>query len=483
MQTGRDNHTVELQRSMKSRHLFMISLGGVIGTGLFVGSGATINQAGPVGAIVAYLFGGLIMYLVMVCLGELAVKMPVTGSFQVYATKYIGPGTGFTLGWMYWLSWATTVGLEFTAAGMVMKRWFPDIPIWVWCVCFIVLLFSLNALTTKSFAEAEYWFAGIKVFAVIAFILIGGAAVVGILGIEGKPAPLFTNFTSDGGLFPNGFSAILISMMTVVFSFQGSEVVGIAAGESEAPQKTIPKAIRSIIFRILIFYVLAIGVLAALLPWKQAGLVESPFVAVFDSVGIPYAADIMNAVILTALLSVGNSGLYVCTRMLWSFSQSGMAHPAFGKLNARGVPFNALLISLSFALLSLLTSVIAAETLFVVLLSIGGMAGTLTWMSIALSQYNFRKQFIKNGGGVRELKYRVPLYPFIPIVCLILCASILVFMAFDPAQRSSLYFGCGFMGCCYLYYYLRYTRNEKRSLSFEEAETNKANNVVLEERA
>lgn len=468
MKSKQDNHSAELQRSMKSRHLFMLSLGGVIGTGLFLGSGATLNGAGPGGAVIAYLFGGLIMYLVMVCLGELAVAMPITGSFQVYATKYIGPATGFTLGWMYWLSWATTVGLEFTAAGMVMKRWFPSVPIWVWCILFIVLLFSLNALTTKSFAETEYWFAGIKVSAVVAFILIGGAAMFGFLDMNGKQAPLFSNFINNGGFFPNGFSAVFITMMAVVFSFQGSELMGIAAGESENPQKTIPKAIRSIIFRVLIFYVLAIIVIAALIPWKQAGLVESPFVAVFDSVGIPYAADIMNFVILTALLSVGNSGLYVCTRMLWSFSRSGIAHPVFGKLNARGVPFNALLISLSFALLSLLTSVIAAETLFVVLLSVTGMAGTLTWMSIALSQYNFRKRLIKSGGHVDELKYKVPFFPLIPILCFVLCTSLLVFMAFDPAQRSSLLFGLGCMGLCYMYYYLRYKRNDKHAVAFKE---------------
>ncbi|KQL36312.1 amino acid transporter [Bacillus sp. FJAT-25509] len=453
------NEKGQLQRSMKSRHLFMISLGGVIGTGLFLGSGLTINQAGPGGAVVAYLFGGLVMYLVMVCLGELSITMPVTGSFKTYATKYIGPGTGFTIGWMYWLSWATTVGLEFTAAGILMQRWFPHVPVWIWCLVFIVLLLGLNILSVKGYAEAEFWFAGIKVFAVIAFILIGAATIFGF-GHKGSSAPLFTNFTKDGGLFPHGFSAIFSTMMAVVFAFQGAEVVGIAAGESEAPEKTLPKAIRSIIFRVLIFYVLAILVLAALIPWRHAGVVESPFVAVFDSVGIPYAADIMNLVILTALLSVGNSGLYVCSRMLWSLSKSGMAPKALGKVNSRGVPFNAVLFSLLFALVSLLTSVVSAQTVFVVLLSVTGLAGTFSWMAIALSQYNFRRQFIKNGGNVKDLKYKVPLFPLIPILCLVLCGISIVFMAFDPTQRSSLMGGLGFMGVSYLYYFLRHGKNK-----------------------
>lgn len=458
----------QLQRSMKSRHLFMMSLGGVIGTGLFLGSGLTINQAGPGGAIAAYLFGGLVMYLVMVCLGELSVSMPVTGSFQTYATKYIGPGTGFTIGWMYWFSWATTIGLEFTAAGMLMKRWFPDVPIWLWCLVFIVLLFTLNVLSVKKFAEAEFWFAGIKVFTVIVFILMGGAAMFGFVGIKEDSAPLFTNFTNDGGLFPNGFSAIFMTMMTVVFAFQGAEVVGFAAGESEAPEKALPKAIRSIIFRVLIFYVLAIVVLAALIPWRKAGVVQSPFIAVFDSVGIPFAADIMNLVILTALLSVGNSGLYVCSRMLWSLSQNGMAPSVFGKLNSRGVPFNAVLFSLLFSLVSLLTSVVSAETVFVVLLSVNGLAGTISWMTIALSQYNFRRQFIKTGGDVKELKYKVPLFPLIPILCLVLCGISILFMAFDPAQRSSLVVGLGFMGTCYLYYFIRYGKSIKDKIILKE---------------
>jgi arginine/ornithine permease len=451
---------LKLKREMKSRHLYMISLGGVIGTGLFIGSGYAIGEAGPMGTILAYLVGGLLMYLAMVCLGELSVIMPVSGSFQAHATKFIGPGTGFMIGWIYWLSWALYVGLEFIAAGLLMKRWFPDVPIWIWCVLFIVLLFSINALSTKTFAETEYWFAGIKVLAVILFIGIGLCAMFGLITMDGTSTPYFSNIVGDG-LFPTGLTGVFIVMMTVIYAFQGSEIMGVAAGETEQPEKNIPKAIRTIVVRIVVFYILAVFVLSALVPWKQAGVLESPFVTVLDIIGIPYAADIMNFVILTAILSVGNTGLFASTRILYSLSNDGMAHPLFGKLNKRGVPVNALLVTLAFALLSLLTSFIAETTLFVVLLSVSGIGGTVTWLIIALSQYRFRKQYLNEGGKVEDLKYRVRLFPFVPILCILICVLLFAFTAIDPTQRLSLFLGFGFIGLCYLYYYFRYKRKPK----------------------
>lgn len=447
----------------------MMSLGGIIGTGLFLGSGYAIGEAGPAGAIIAYLVGGLLMYLSMVCLGELSVVMPVSGSFQAHATRFIGPATGFVVGWIYWLSWAMYVGLEFVAAGVLMKRWFPDVPVWIWCAIFVILLFTINSLATKAFAETEYWFAGIKVLAVILFIIIGLSAAFGIINMDSEPAPYLNNFLGDG-LFPNGMTGIFISMMTVVFAFQGSEIMGVAAGETEEPEKNIPKAIRNIVVRILLFFVFSIFVLSALVPWKEAGVLESPFVTVFDMVGIPYAADIMNFVILTAILSVGNTGLYACTRVLFSLSESGMAPKVFSKLSKRGVPSYALLVTLAFALVSLLTSIIAEDTLFVVLLAVSGITGTLTWMAIAIAQICFRRQYTKAGGKVEDLKYKVPLYPFIPILCIVMCLGMFAFAAFDPTQLNSLLWGFGFVGACYLYYYLMFTR-KKSNVSLDPSAT------------
>lgn len=454
MTTSTERKGIQLTRSLKSRHIFMLSLGGVIGTGLFMGSGVTINQGGPWGAILSYLVAGFLMYLVMVCLGELSVQMPVSGSFQAHATKYIGPATGFMIGWVYWMSWATTVGLEFTAAGMLMQRWFPDVPIWYWSALFVALLFGINALATRAFGEAEYWFAGIKVLAILSFIVVGALVIFGVIDLpSGAPAPMFDNLKGDS-LFPNGLPAVFAVMMTVVYAFQGCEIMGVAAGETDQPEKSIPRAVRNVVFRVLIFYVLAVMVLAAIIPWQQAGLVESPFVQVFDMVGIPYAADLMNFVILTAILSVGNSGLYASTRILWAMSKSGMAPKALSPLSKQGVPLRALFITLCFALISLMTSFIAADTLFMVLMAVSGMAGTVTWIVIALAQYRFRRQFLREGGQLEQLKYRAPWFPLVPLLCIVLCSSLFVFLALDETQRPSLYWGSGFIALCYGAYYL-----------------------------
>ncbi|MBP5119647.1 amino acid permease [Pseudomonas protegens] len=454
MTTTTERKGIHLTRSLKSRHIFMLSLGGVIGTGLFMGSGVTINQGGPWGAILSYLVAGFLMYLVMVCLGELSVQMPVSGSFQAHATKYIGPATGFMIGWVYWMSWATTVGLEFTAAGMLMQRWFPGVPIWYWSALFVALLFGINALATRAFGEAEYWFAGIKVLAILSFIVVGALVIFGVIDLpSGAPAPMFDNLKGDS-LFPNGLPAVFAVMMTVVYAFQGCEIMGVAAGETDQPEKSIPRAVRNVVFRVLIFYVLAVMVLAAIIPWQQAGLVESPFVQVFDMVGIPYAADLMNFVILTAILSVGNSGLYASTRILWAMSKSGMAPKVLSPLSKQGVPLRALFITLCFALISLMTSFIAADTLFMVLMAVSGMAGTVTWIVIALAQYRFRRQFLREGGQLEQLKYRAPWFPLVPLLCIVLCSSLFVFLALDETQRPSLYWGSGFILLCYGAYYL-----------------------------
>ncbi|OIK16548.1 amino acid permease [Bacillus sp. MUM 116] len=453
-QQNQQNQQNQLNRSMKRRHLFMLSLGGVIGTGLFLNAGYTIHEAGVGGSLIGYLFGGIILYLVMVCLGELAVYMPVTGSFQTYATKFINPAAGFSLGWMYFIGSATTAGVEFTAAGMLMKRWFPDISVWIWCAIFIALLFLLNALTTKGFAEAEYWFAGIKVIAVIFFIIIGLGAIFGIIPLSDRPAPFAKNF-APSGLFPTGFLILFTTMMNVIFSYQGSELIGIAAGESEDPQKNIPRAIRNVLFRIIVFYLASIVILSAIFPTKELGLLESPFVKLMDLAGIPFAPDIMNFIILTAILSVGNSCIYASTRLLWAMAGEGMAPKYFGKLSKRKVPFTALVFTMIFSLLSLLTSFIAADTVFVLLMSIAGISVTISWIGIALSQLMFRRKYLQGGGRLEDLQYKVPFYPLIPIICIVSCVSILIFLAFDPTQLVGLLVGLGFLLVCYFGYYLK----------------------------
>lgn len=275
-----------------------------------------------------------------------------------------------------------------------MQHWFPNVPIWIWCAVFMVLLFTLNALTTKGFAEAEFWFASIKVVAVIAFIIIGVAAIFGLIPLADWPTPHLMNLAPTG-LFPAGITIIFVTMMNVIFSYQGSELVGIAAGETENPEKNIPRAIRTILFRIIVFYIASIIVLSAIFPSSELGLLESPFVTLMKIAGVPYAAGIMNFVILTAILSVGNSCLYASTRLLWSMSKEGMAPKYFGRLTKNKVPLNALIFTMLFSLLSLLTSVMEADAVFVLLMSIAGISVTISWMGIAMSQLMFRYRYVK----------------------------------------------------------------------------------------
>ncbi|MEF2097925.1 amino acid permease [Bacillus sp. CFBP9009] len=471
MPNTNDTNENQLKRSMKSRHLFMISLGGVIGTGLFLSSGYTISQAGPGGTILAYLVGGLIMYLVMLCLGELTVAMPVTGSFQTYATKYIGPATGFTIGLMYWLTWVVTVGSEFTASGLLMQRWFPHTSVWMWSAVFAILIFLLNSFSVKIFAETEFWFSGIKIITILLFIVLGGSAMLGFIPMDDRAsAPMLSNFTVDGGLFPNGLLPVFMAMISVNFAFSGTELIGIAAGESENPEKDVPRSIRNVIWRTMFFFVGAIFVLSGLISWKEAGVIESPFVMVFDNIGIPYAADIMNFVIITALLSVANSGLYASTRMLWSLSNEKMISSFFGKVTSNGVPLNALAVSMAVACLSLLSSVFAPDTVYVVLVAISGFAVVVVWIGIVLSQYMFRKHFLKMGGNIKNLKFRTPLYPFVPIAACVLCLASCIGLAFDASQRIALYCGVPFIILCYLFYYMKNRGNKNQINSYNETD-------------
>ncbi|KRM55380.1 amino acid permease [Lacticaseibacillus sharpeae] len=451
---AQEPHT-KLERKMESRHLLMISLGGVIGTGLFLSSGYTINQAGPVGTILAYGIGAVVVYLVMLCLGELSVAMPQTGSFHVYADKFIGPGTGFTTAILYWLTWTVALGSEFTAAGLIMKTWFPHTPTWIWSLLFMVVIFTVNALSVRFFAEAEFWFSSIKVVAIVAFIVLGLLAIVGVLHIHGySKAPGLTNLFKDG-LFPTGFKGVFTTMLTVNFAFSGTELIGVTDGETKDPEHNIPKAIRTTLLRLVIFFIGSIFVMAALIPWQKAGVTQSPFVLVFNSIGLPFAGDIMNFVVLTAIMSAANSGLYASTRMLWSLANEGMISKKYAHTNSHGVPFLALCMSMLGGILALFSSVIAADTVYLVLVSISGLAVVIVWMVIALSEINFRKSWLRGGHTVAELKYRTPWYPIVPWAAFIMSLLSCVLIVFDPTQRPSLYYMVPFVLACYAFYYGR----------------------------
>lgn len=445
-------HEQELKRDMKSRHLMMISIGGTIGTGLFLGSGQTISQAGPFGAILAYLVGGLIMYLVLLCLAELTVAMPVSGSFQRYASRFISPSAGFVTGWLYWINWAVCIAADFTAAGIIMHSWFPQVATWIWCGVFACSLALLNMISVKVYGETEFWFAGIKVAAIVTFIIAGAGLMFGFSGHEGAIG--FSNFDTGGEWFPKGFQAVFLTMIAVVYSFQGAELVGIAAGECDNPGKHVPRVIRGITLRIVVFYILAMGVLAGTIPWQEASVMESPFAHVFGRIGMPIAQDIMSFVVLTSALSAGNSALYACSRLLWSMANEGLAPQFLGRLNSNGVPFYGVLITLVLACLSLLTSEFAPDTVYLWLMSSTGLTGCIIWIIIAWCQLNFRKTFAEMGGQLSQLSFRTPLYPLVPYLAILLNIAVIISLYVDETQRIVLYTGVPVMLLIYAAYFM-----------------------------
>ncbi len=418
-----DEKNNELKRGLRARHLNMIALGGSIGTGIFVAMGDTLNQAGPGGALLAYGLIGIMVYFLITSLGEMATHMPISGSFSSYATKFIDPALGFALGWNYWYNWAITVAAEMVAGSLIMKYWFPNVSGFVWSIIFLVIIVGLNVLSSKAYGESEYWFAGIKVVTVIVFLIIG---ILMIAGIMGGSEIGFHNYVVDDGPFHGGIKSIFAIFLIAGFSFQGTELIGIAAGESENPDKTIPKAIKSIFWRILIFYLGTIIILGAIIPFTEASVDTSPFTMVFERAGVAGAASLMNAIILTSVLSAGNSGMYASTRMLFSMAKEGMAPKIFAKTNKRGVPINALILTTLVASACFLTGIYAESTVYVWIVAASGLAGFIAWVGIAICHYRFRKAFIYQGKDLKTLKYKAMWYPFGPILALLMCIIIIL---------------------------------------------------------
>lgn len=419
-----------LKRSLKSRHLTMISLGGTIGTGLFLASGGAIHTAGPGGAILSYLIIGVMVYFLMQSLAEMGAYMPVAGSFSTYATKFVDPSLGFALGWNYWYNWAITIAAELAAVTMIMKFWFPHTPSIIWSGIFLVIMFLLNYLSVKGFGEAEYWFSLVKVVTVVIFIITGTLMIFGIMGNE---AVGFKNFTIGDAPFHGGFMTMLGIFMAAGFSFQGTELLGVAAGETDDPKKAIPSAVKQVFWRILLFYVLAILVIGLLIPYTNGKLVNgdgditvSPFTLIFQKAGIAFAASVMNAVILTAVLSAGNSGMYASTRMLWDLAREGKAPKFLGKLNKNGVPVNALIATTLVGTLAFLASFFGDGKVYVWLLNASGMSGFIAWLGIAICHYRFRRAYVAQGRDLSLLPFKSKFFPFGPIFAFAVCGFVVL---------------------------------------------------------
>ncbi len=422
-------HAPGLRRTLRARHLTMIAIGGSIGTGLFVASGATIAQAGPGGALAAYVLIGAMVYFLMTSLGELAAYMPVSGSFATYGARYVDEGFGFALGWNYWYNWAVTIAVELAAAQLVMQYWFPDTPGILWSALFLGLMFALNAISVRGFGEAEYWCALVKVVTVIAFIITGTLMIFGILRGDFSGTQGLANLTAGDAPFVGGLPAMIGVAMIAGFSFQGTELIGVAAGESEDPARNIPRAVRQVFWRIVLFYVLAILIIGILIPYTDPSLLKndvatvgvSPFTLVFRHAGLAFAAGVMNAVILTAVLSAGNSGMYASTRMLYNLATEGRAPRVFARLTRNGVPLMALLATTAVGALCFLTSLFESKAVYLWLLNLSGMTGFIAWLGIAISHYRFRKGYVAQGRDLDALPYRSPFFPYGPVFAFVLC--------------------------------------------------------------
>ena len=423
------SNETELKRGLKSRHITMISLGGTIGTGLFLASGGAIATAGPGGTLLAYALIGVMVYFLMTSLGEMAAYMPTSGTFSTYATKFVDPSLGFALGWNYWYNWAITIAAEITAVTLIMKYWFPDSSSILWTVLFIVIVLSFNLLSVKVFGEAEYWFAMIKVATVIIFIIVSFLMVFGLL--KGNDPIGFKNFFYEDAPFHGGIFTVFGVFLVAGFSFQGTEMLGVTAGETDNPAKNIPKAVKSVFWRILLFYILAILAIGLLIPYTDSRLMSdsvtmSPFTLVFENLGVAFAASVMNAIILTAMLSAGNSGLYASSRMLYQMAIEGKAPKLFAKVSKKGIPVYALLATLAVGCLAFLSSFFGDGVVYIWLLNASGLSGFIAWLGIAWSHYRFRRAYIVQGKDLNALPYRAKLFPFGPLFAFVVCLIVVL---------------------------------------------------------
>ncbi len=417
-----------LKKALTQRQLRMIAIGGVIGAGLFVGSGVVIADTGP-GSFLTYAMAGVLIIMVMRMLAEMAVANPSTGSFADYSRDALGNWAGFSVGWLYWYFWVIVVGFEAIAGAKIVQYWI-DIPLWLCALVFMILMTATNLFSVKSYGEFEYWFAGIKVAAIVAFIGIG---LCFVLGLWPDKSMDFSNLTAEGGFMPMGFGVVTVGIVTVIFSMVGAEIATIAAAESADPERAVAKAANSVIVRILLFYVGAVFLLVTILPWNHEGLAGSPFVAAFTEMGIPYADHIMNAVVLTAVLSCLNSGMYTASRMLFVLAARREAPPQLVRVTRRGVPAVAILASSVVGFLCVIAAAFSPDTIFAFLLNSSGAIILFVYLLIAVSQIVLRYRATDS-----ELRVKMWLFPVLSLLTTAGMLAILVQMFLDDKLRSQL---------------------------------------------
>ncbi|HDR9489027.1 amino acid permease [Burkholderia stabilis] len=452
----------DLKCGLKQRHMTMIALGGVIGAGLFVGSGVVIQQTGPA-AILSFLITGGLVVLVMRMLGEMACAMPAVGSFYEYARlafgNWRGPGkmAGFLTGWMYWYFWVIVVALEAVAGAKLIQFWLPDTPAWIISLALLVVLTLTNLISVGSYGEFEFWFSSIKVGAIIVFLFLGGLYVLGLWPASMHTTSVLPTLLGHGGFMPLGIGPVMSGAVAATGFYFGAEIVTIAAAEAKEPAKAVAKATNSVITRVLVFYVGSVALVVALVPWNSAQM-ATPYVSALEVMGLPAAANVMNAIVLTAVLSALNSGLYAASRMLFALTRHGDAPAALAKVNKRGVPVRAILLGTVFGYVSVVMSYVSPDTVFAFLVNSYGTVALFVYVLIAFSQLRLRKRL--DPVATSKLRVKMWAYPYLTWVAIVGMIGILVAMAFIPDQRKPLWLGVASLGVLVVAYGL--TRRSRR---------------------
>lgn len=449
-----------LKKGLGRRHIFFIAIGSAIGTGLFYGSAGAIKNAGP-SVLIAYLITGLMAFIVMRALGEMAIHKPQSGSFGRYATNYISPWAGFVTGWSYIFEMALVCIADITAFATYMAFWYPDVSPWLWTLGITLIIGGLNLITVKVFGELEFWLSIIKVVAIIAMI-IGGVSIIifGFSTTSGQPTGIH-NLWSHGGWFPNGWFGFLACFTVVVFAFGGIEIIGLTAAEAQDADKNIPKAINAIPFRILLFYVMTLAVLMSLYPWNEIGLSGSPFTLIFESLGINYAAHILNVVIITAAISAINSDFYGSGRMMHGLAEEGHALKYLRHVAPNGVPVAAIAVMFLVLIVGVVLNYLYPEGLFFLIVAMAAFAQILVWLMILLSQFCMRMKMSKQ--EVKNLKYPIPFWPIAPIIAILFMVFIIVLLGVIEKTRAALWVGIIWIAWLTICYFaIKYLDKNKR---------------------
>lgn len=420
----------ELKKTLSARHIGMIALGGSIGTGLFITSGASIATAGPIGTLFAYALISIMVFFVMTSLLEMAAHSPCPGSFCTYSSRYVNAGFGKAMSVNYYFSWASALALELSAIGIIMQFWFPNTPILLWTGLFFVLMIIANIFKVRVYAEFKYWITIIKISAIILFLIIGTLLIFGVIGTH----PIGFDYWIHSHFSPsNGLTGIFVTFIYAALSFQGTELFGVAAGEAKNPEKTLPKASRTIFWRIIIFYLCTMAVIGLLIPHTdprllnadQHNIAMSPFTIIFNQVGFKYAASFMNFIILVAIFDAANSDLYSATRILFAMAENKEAPALFTRLSKHGVPFIALAFTALFGAASFLMSVFGSSVVFLWLVNLSTLAGIIAWIGIAISHYKFRDYLKMTNQSLKSLPYLAKAFPFGPLFAVTVCCIVI----------------------------------------------------------